>query len=293
MKITVEVGTVEQKNIIEKELKLIQTLIGAFTPPLNICQVIVPFNFDQKVNEIQNTDYYKSVRGVVALAKIIEIDDSIAVIISPRIYTEEWDIQTRVFIYLHEILHVANKKQLRKPEIESASLSLYFENIYRLFDEYMADRQALELIDKVFPEKSDRMRRSVVSNVDGFIGIINNQRYHEQISKEIASFRIYGKDVTKFLENTHDSFSEVAMSIVHLFSYIDNYPDYQNRVSDLRDSRFMNYKTQKLIDFFRQKYKEKSPELAEGLNLVKEFMLNFGMRFEDTPQGMYCHVIDI
>ncbi len=272
---------------------LIQTIIGAFDPPLNISQAIVPADFDQKVNELQNTDYYKSVRGVVAIAKILEIDDGIAMILSPRIYTVEWDIQTRVFIYLHEIRHVANKKWIQKPEIQSPSLSLYFENIYRLFDEYAADRQALELIDKVFPLKSDQMRCHIDSDVDGFIRIINNQQYYQQIAKEIASFRICDSDVTTFLENTHDSFSEVAMSIAHLYSYIDNYPDYQSKVTDLHNSRFVNVKTYTLIDFFRKKYGEKCPELVEGLNPVKEFMLNFGMRFEDTAQGLYCHVLDI
>ncbi len=137
------------------------------------------------------------------------------------------------------------------------------------------------------------MRRSVESNIDDFIRIINNGEYYEQIKKEIASFRIHDSDVTTFLENTHDSFSEVAMSIAHLYSYIDNYPDYQSKVADLRNSRFVNDKTYTLIDFFRKKYGEKSPELVEGLNLVKEFILNFGMRFEDTAQGLYCHVLDI
>ncbi len=293
MKITVEVGTAEQKNIIENELRLIQTTIGAFEPPLNISQVIVPADFDQKVNELQNTDYYKSVRGVVAIAKILEIDDGIAMIISPLIYTVEWDTQTRAFIYLHEILHVANKNRIPKPEIQSPSLSLYFENIYRLFDEYAADREALELIDKVFPFKSDLMQCSIDSNIDGFIRIINNQQYYQQIAMEIASFRIHDIDVTTFLENTHDSFSEVAISIAHLYPYIDNYPDYQSKVADLRNSRFVNNKTYALIDFFRKKYGERCPELVEGLNLAEEFMLNFGMRFEDTAQGLYCHVLDI
>jgi len=293
MKMAIEVGTADQRNIIENELRLVQTIIGGFEPAINIGQVIVPADFDQKVNELQNTDYYKSVRGVVALAKILEIEDGIAMILSPRIYTAEWDIQTRLFIYLHEILHVANKKQIPRPEIKSPSLSLYFENIYRLFDEYAADRQALELIDKLFPLKTDRMRCSIDSNVDGFIRIINNQQYYAQIAERIASFRIRDSDVTEFLENTHDSFSEVAMSIAHLYSYIDNYPDYQGKVADLHSSRFVNNKTYALIDFFRKKYGEKRPELGEGLNLVKEFMLNFGMRFEDTPEGLYCHVLDI
>lgn len=293
MMFSVEVGTAEQRNIIEHELELIQTIVGAFQPPLNISQVIVPADFDQKVNELQNTNDYKHVRSVVeALATVLEIDYGIAMIISPRIYTEEWDFQKRVFIYLHEIFHVVNKKRIPRAELESRSLSLYFENIYRLFDEYASDRQAHECVDELFPSKSDLMRCLIDSSIHGFIRIINDPQYYEQISKEIAYFRIYDSDVETFLKNIHDSFSNVAMSIVHLYSYIDSYADYQCKVDDLCNSRFVNNRTSALIDFFRKKYGENHPGLVEGLSLVKEFMLNFGMRFEDTEQGLYCHVLD-
>ena len=128
-------------------------------------------DFDVKRRIFFNISYTRRISEKIYCAettiKILEIDNGIAVILSPHIYTAEWDIQTRVFIYLHEVFHVANKKRIPKPEIQSPSLSLYFENIYRLFDEYVADRQALELIDKVFPLLSDKMRCSIDSNVDG------------------------------------------------------------------------------------------------------------------------------
>ncbi len=147
MKMIVEVGTAEQKTIIENELSLIEKIVCAFEPPLNISRVIVPVDFDQKVNELQKTDSYKSLRGMETIAKILEVDGGVAIILSPSIYTLDWDTQKRLFIYLHEIYHTVNKKRISRPEIQSASSSLYFENLYRIFDEYAADRQALEMID--------------------------------------------------------------------------------------------------------------------------------------------------
>jgi hypothetical protein len=292
MKIIIEVGTDEQKKQIASELRFVEKAIAAFEPPLNIIEVIVPADFDQRVNELQKTDYYKSVRGMVALAKMLELDDGVAIILSPSIYTMDWDTQKRLYVYLHEVFHVDNKRRIIKPQVLSPSSSLYYENLYRIYDEYAADRKTFELIDDLFPLKSDLMQSSINWNVDGFTQAINSSKYYEQISHEITSFRIHANVIT-FLQNTHDSVSEVTMSIAHLYAYIDNYPNYQNKVADLANSKFINNKTFALIEFFRKQYSDNSHELTNGLRVISEFMLNFGMGFEDIAQGLYCHVIDI
>lgn len=293
MELIVEIGTDKQKSLIERELHLIQTVADTFDPPLNIVQAIVPADFDQKVNQLTNTENYKSLRvNAVTVAKILEIDGGTAIILSPIIYTIDWDTQMRAFIYLHEILHVANKRQIIRPEIQSSSSSFYFENIYRIFDEYAADRKALELIDDKFPEKSVKMRCHIDSNVSLFIQMINNPRYYEQIKKEIAHFRVHA-DVMTLLNNIRDSCSELSVSIAHLYSYIDSYTDYQGKIAELNNPRLINSETNALIDFFRLQYTEKQPDLHSGLNLVKEYIANFGLRFEDTTQGLYCRVTDI
>jgi len=50
------------------------------------------------------------------------------------------------------------------------------------------------------------------------------------------------------------------------------------------------------MDFFKEKYDKADGvdiDLCEGIGLAMDFMTNFGVRFEDQPQGLYCHVIDI
>jgi antitoxin component HigA of HigAB toxin-antitoxin module len=61
----------------------------------------------------------------------------------------------------------------------------------------------------------------------------------------------------------------------------------------LSKSKFLNGKTLKLLAFLKTKYEKKSFDLKDGVDLVADFMENFGMRFEDRPQQPYCHVLDI
>ena len=47
------------------------------------------------------------------------------------------------------------------------------------------------------------------------------------------------------------------------------------------------------MDFFKIKHQEQIYDIQDDLDLIIDFMTNFGMKFEDTPEGTYCHVLDI
>jgi len=126
--INIEIGTPEQQELIRQEMELFKKVVEQTDPPLYISKVIVPIDFDAKVNKLQGTTTYESVRGVMAVAKIVNLGDSIAVVISPHLYTENHDSQTRLFIYTHEIFHVANKRKFPTISVSSDSLKFYLNN---------------------------------------------------------------------------------------------------------------------------------------------------------------------
>ena len=61
--IIIEIGTEEQKELISKELSIIKKISRDFNPPPPITQIIVPEDFERKVNDILGVEHYKSQRG--------------------------------------------------------------------------------------------------------------------------------------------------------------------------------------------------------------------------------------
>jgi hypothetical protein len=71
------------------------------------------------------------------------------------------------------------------------------------------------------------------------------------------------------------------------------YPD-RGFHSDSLKSPFLNEKTFALMDYFRLKHEKKEVGLIDGMDLIAEFMINFGVKFEPIDQRRYyCRVLDI
>jgi hypothetical protein len=291
LEIIIEIGTPENQAQIRQELMLFSSVVSSSNNLLNISKVIVPADFDAKVNELQGTSDYKSNRGVVALARNVNLGESVAIVLSPLLYTAYFDAQIRLYISLHEIKHVYNRKSFLEISADSGSRKIYLENLYTLFDEYIADRWALEVFDKVIPTKTVRWNEYIRDSALGFSSSINDRQFYIKIKTEIESFR-HHSDIVLFQENIHQSFHNVAISLVHAFAIAD----YDSRImslADLMQSHFVNEKTLSLMGLFKIKYQEQIYDIHDDLNLIIDFMTNFGMKFEDTPQGIYCHVLDI
>lgn len=296
METIIEIGDSEQRKLVEQELSVFPEVVTHFDPPLNICKVIIPLNFEERVNELQGTTTYKSTRGLTdlsinALAKVIELDEGIAIVLSPNLFTESHDTQTRYFVYVHELMHVVNRRRFPKYRGETYSEQTYLGNIYTMYDEYLADRMSFEIIDEVFHAKSSFWTTSILNDLSGFAALIIDPKYHETISAEIASYRVHG-DVMQFLKHIHQGFDEVALSIAHIYAIIHQYPKLATE-TDLSKSKFVNEKTLALVAFFRERFERNEFDLHDGQDLLIRFMTNFGFRFEETPQGPYCYVIDI
>ena len=62
MNIIIEIGTEEQRKIITQELSLLNPFIENLDPSPTIKQIIIPKEFDKKVNEIQKTNNYVKIK---------------------------------------------------------------------------------------------------------------------------------------------------------------------------------------------------------------------------------------
>ncbi len=293
MEIVVEIGTHETQEAIHQELTLLSSIVSLSNGVLNISKVIVPLDFDVAVNELQNTKDYRADkdRDVVALARNINLGDSFAIVLSPFLYTASHDWQTRLYIALHEIKHVYNNKLFPNISLVTGSKRIYTNNLYILFDEYVANRWALETLDGVIPEKSPVWNTFIKSFAKSFSLLICDNKYYENIKNEVEAFRQHS-DIEYFQSKIRRSFYSVAMSIVHALSISDHNPSILHPIT-LEKSHFVNEKTLALMSFFKEKYQNEIFDIHTDLNLIIDFMTNFGMRFEDIPDGIYCHVLDI
>jgi hypothetical protein len=291
LEIIIEIGTQEQQAQIRQELAFLEGIVGHTNPPLNISQVVIPSDFDAKVNELQGTTTYESKRIVRAVAKIVDIGNSIVVVLSPLLYMENHDTQTRMVILLHEIMHVSNKRRFPTISSDSCQRQTYLSNLYILYDEYVADRLAFKIMDDLFQEKTKCWKAFVLNEATGFTSLINDPQHYNAIRSEIVSFRTHA-DVALYLKNIYPSFDNVALSIVHTISLADHDP-HAIQITDLRESPFVNEKTMALMRFFKDKYQENAFNVNDGIGLIIDFMTNFGVKYEDTPQGTYCHVLNI
>lgn len=295
MDIIVEIGTEEQKKLIRKELlsaiKIISRYFGS-SPP--ITQIIVPEDFERKVNDILGKEHYKSQRGGhLVIAKNVPTEDGIILLFSKELYTESNDNQTRLKTYLHEFIHAFNNLRFPKISRYPIAANIYFENIYTFFDEYDANRKSFKITEKIYPQLSHCYKSNNALNLKKFIKIICDDSLHlKKLRKEIVKFRSHN-NVDLFLEHTMDLVDEVSKSIIYVYSYLDHNYKLKKSKASLENSYFINDKTIALIDFFRFKYEKEDNNLFDGRKRIEGFMTNFGFRFEDTPKGCNFHTLDI
>jgi len=292
--IIVEIGTEEQKELIRKELSVIKIISRDFNPHPQITQIIVPEDFERKANDILGIEHYKSKRGdQVVIAKNVPTEDGIILLFSKELYTDSHDNQTRLQIYLHEFIHAFNKLRFPKISEDPKAANIYFGIIYTLFDEYDANRKSFKITEKVYPQLSHRYKSIHALNLKEFVKTICDDSLHlKKLRKEIVKFRSHN-NVDLFLECTKDLVDEVSKSIIYVYSYLDqNYKLTKNKAL-LEKSYFINDKAIALIDFFRVKYEKEDNNLFDGRKIIEDFMTNFGFRFEDTPKGIYFHILNI
>jgi len=294
MEIIIEVGDEANQEFIKHELIFVEKIAESLK--LNVSRVIVPANFQAKVNEIQGRDDYKMQRGVenaqvTVAAKIIEDGDNVTIVLSPLIYLQPFDIMVRCFLMTHELIHLVNKGYF--PEIPKGSFALenYLGNLYILFDEYTADRDAYSIIEGTFEPHTQAWE---LYNQDGVLGYLNptsDPRYYGHIRSEIDSFRDHG-NVDLYWKNIWETVHVVSISTVHGYA---KYHEHFEKYKDLNIPRtnFINEKTLDLMDYFKRKYESQDDDLIDGIGIIEEYLTNFGVRFEDHLEGGWIEVLDI
>lgn len=248
------------------------------------------------MNELEGRTDYTGKHGggesaVGVIAKNLLDGENRIILLSPSLYLEIFDSMVRCFILFHEICHVINVNRFPKIPTDSVTRQNYLGNLYYFYDEYYSDRVAFKITDRLFQASTDVWKRFIDGMVEEYLTTATDVIYYDQIRNEIAKFRDHA-DVNRFLKEIHDSMSVVSITTIHAFA---RYHHIEEKAEDLEinESPFINHKTIALMDFFKQKYESGSVDLEDGLQLITDYMTNFGLKFEDRPKGGYVYVLDI
>ena len=281
MELIIEYGDEVLQQKILHELSVVTRIIDRLTSALEIKKIIVPADYLEKIHSIQQIRYEPSSHGIKALAKMVELLDYYVMVVSPDLYAGQYDIYQRFFVYLHEINHVLNRELIQETPSHSISEFIYYTNLNNLFDEYVANREALRVINMVFEEDWEKISRTIERDLNALIAVLQNKRFMKELEEKLDQFQIH-TDVLKFLQNIRKDFSEISLSIVFIFSIMDHFPHSGHHKQAAQASEFVNKQTLALMDYFRQKYERHDFDLRDGLEYMDGFMANFGTRFDDA-----------
>ncbi len=296
MEIVVEIGTTDQKKLINKELIMFEELFKSYPRFKVLKKIIIAADMDKTVSELQGSSYVSQRGRHTAMARIVKKGDDWFIVFNPMLYTEGHDHYTRYLTYFHEIMHVLNGIDVEPRRDESTFASRKRVNLAIFFDEYFANRDALKLHKNTLPSTSFAFKRYVINDFNNFLNsLVDDSVYYDLFKKEIWSFRIHRLDVLGFLRRVKEPFDQVIKCVAYCFAYIDVCSHFAKKeVFLINNSKFVNDKTMALIAYVREKYESNDIELDDGLDLMVEFMTNFGMRFDDLGGGReYLNVLDI
>lgn len=298
MDIDIKIGTKEQKDTIKQELDfIIDAFPDDFFQTTQLQKIIIPIDFQAEIKRLENDDSYQAVRDyggniVNVLGKIVNVENGFVIVLSPFLFTQDQDTQTRSKTIFHEIFHAVNRKYFPKTLNVSYVSSIYYGKLYSLYDEYSCDCFASRSVNAMFPTKSELWEKNISMNIQGFIDVITNRMYYDYLKEEIKAFRIH-EDTNRFLERTRKQVDEMVFTLVHTFSLAHFYPS-RISIDTLSESPFVNKKTFALMDYLKEKESKREKRLDDGLDVTIGFFENFAVRYEYVDTERYfCRVLDI
>ncbi|WP_420631995.1 hypothetical protein [Candidatus Leptofilum sp.] len=302
MEIIVEIGTTVQQELIRGEISFLVDILEGLPlmQKLNrkLTKIIVADDFSRATNAAQGTVNYSSHRGiglnkVNALAKVVESESGITMLLSRDIYNEFMDDQIRTFVFFHEICHVLTKNIFPSLITNIFAIRTYLANLYVLYDEYFADRLAFQIVDNIVPKKSTHWDMYWSNSIKGFIELLSDNTYYELLLDRIQKFRVGEiENVDTLMISINQIMDEISLSTIHLFAVLHSFKN-DDEDSLLSQSKFVNQRTNDLIQYLKDKYEGPDHDLTDGVDVIAGYFANFGFRLEDLEQGGYIRILDI
>lgn len=294
MDIRIDIGNAEQRALIRKELGILEDAAAAWGIQDRIERIAVPADFEDEVRRLSGDPDFEQNRGyALVMAKIIEKREGATILISPGAFTAGLDTQIRVGYYVHELAHVYHKSRFPQRADESGAEKIYADNLYCLFDDYAAERTALETCTRVYGKLSNRYADWHRAICAAHIEVLDSDQTYHDLLRAVVRFRLGGMDIAAFQLAVQPAFDSISKSLVYAAVYIDSGTGFHEDSQPLADARFVTPSAQELVSFFAAKYRDDDFDLSDGTGLITAFVRTLGFSYEDTSEGLYCRVVGL
>lgn len=294
MDFRIEVGTDEQRKLIRIEMSVLQHVAEDLGILGTITEVIVPRCFEKTIQELAQDTSFAENRGYhQVMAKIVEIGNGTAIVIAPWLFTEGFDTQIRIGVYVHEIAHVWNRQRFPNRQGETPAEAYYGENLYTLFDEYAAERFSLETCARFFDEPTGLCQEHRESLFWSFLDDLDDQTSYNVLFNAAGAVRLGLMDVGHYQETLQPVFDRSSKALIYAASYIDSTTTFGDHRDDLRAKRLVGDAALRLVEYFRHKYEAADYDLCDGLSTMKEYIASLGFVIEDVAEGLYCRIVGV
>ena len=135
MDFEIEIGTDEQKKYIRDEIVLL--LESNIENKNLVSKVIVAQNIGETINHLEKTKTCsaRSDLNQEVVAKVIKNEKTNLIVLSARLYLDEFDKSSRYLYLLHELIHIKNNRPKQK---DFSICGLLINDTNWLFDEFLA-----------------------------------------------------------------------------------------------------------------------------------------------------------
>ena len=300
MQIIVEIGTDEQKSLINHEFELITPIIKSYEELKNLDNIIIAQDFDKTVNELTSQTDYNSIReevNHVAYAKVIRNNDNKTnIVFSKLLYTDNKDQIIRFYLIIHELFHIITYDKYQKVIHKNDKLNNLLNFLNIIYDEYYVNRTALSFTNDIITEckiESNLFNNFVHSIPNGHFNNICSKSTHDKILK--LNKDVICKNITLeiLLKSLYPIIEGLSKDLVYLYSYIDSFQGIIQYSYDFNKIFFINNNSISLIDLFREKYEINDFNMIPSIEIANNYFSNFGIKFEDTNAGLYIHYLRI
>ncbi len=296
--IDIEIGTDEQKKLISNEISYLFSIYFNKYPANNYLEkVLIPSNFDEKVGQLTST-VYNSTRidnKELAVAKIIYNECSSIIVISPILFTEFHNTETRAFIYFHELSHFTSGKY-KCEEIFNLKEKKIISEINHYYDEYRANRLSF-LVNNINESKSELLIDLYRNGINGFIKNLNGEAsFQKRIKENIIMFKTYQIDIGQFVDQTFPIINSYILALINLFSYIDSNLECVSSEIEFAKKSILNIDLSseviELEKYYKAHFESDNTKWIDfsKANLYENVLNSLGISLTNTEEGLYIGV---
>jgi hypothetical protein len=300
LELDVEIGTPRQKQDIEEEFHFLYAYFaGRQTLPRKRLCVYFPSDFKSKVRELTNSANYKDLRSEnleLAVAKTTYGTTVDSLVISPALFTETQDTDTRAHFYFHELTHICLgcSSEPPIPVSEKGELSSVANLLYA---EYLSDRNAFDVVQSLSEEISDRLLRLYVCSMNRFFANVSQDAcYQKRLCDLIRDFKYHQISFDEFIERFFPIARSFLVGASHLLAYLAfDLPQIKQEQQviarailtiDLLDDSMGS-----LDDMLRWHYGKSLHHVMDHYySVLGDIYAKMGISMEDRPEGLYIAV---